>query len=251
MKKLIINADDFGLTTGCSKGILYAMEKGVVTSTTIMINMPKAEEAIKMAKEKGINAIGLHLTLTCGKPLLSINEVPTLVDENGEFYKRRTKLFPVMNLNEAKKELKAQIEKFLKSGLELTHLDSHHHIHMYDGIREIVGELAKEYNVAVRQPNNETKDYLITNGITTTDHFSMEFYGEKATLKKLKKIIKDFSNGTIEIMAHPAYADEELSSISSYNKNRQKELEILTSQELINWVNKEGIKLITYKDLGD
>ncbi|EOD00094.1 chitin disaccharide deacetylase [Caldisalinibacter kiritimatiensis] len=251
MKKLIINADDFGLTTGCNKGILYAMEKGVVTSTTIMINMPKAEETIKMAKEKGIKTLGLHLTLTCGKPVLPITEVPTLVDENGQFYKRRTKLFPVMNLNEAKKELKAQIEKFLQSGLELTHLDSHHHIHMYDGIREIVAELAKEYNVAVRQPNDETKDYLIDNGIKTTDYFSMEFYGEKATLENLKNIIENFDNGTIEIMAHPAYVDEELSNISSYNNNRQRELEILTSQELIQWIDKEGIRLITYKDLGD
>lgn len=251
MKRLIINADDFGLTDGCNRGIVDAMKNGIVTSTTVMINMPKAMEAIDLAKKIGVREMGLHLTLTCGKPLLSKEEVPSLVDENGQFYRRIAKLLPVVNLEEAEKELRTQIKEFLKTGLKLTHLDSHHHVHMYDGITEIVSKLAKEYCVPVRHPNEETKEYLSKLGIKTTDFFSMDFYGEGVTLENLKKIIKQFPEGTIEIMVHPAYVDEELKNISSYNTNRAKELEILTSREIKEWIEKESIKLINFASLED
>ncbi len=249
MKKLIINADDFGLADGCNRGIIDAMKNGIVTSTTVMINMPKAVEAIDLAKKVGIKEMGVHLTLTCGKPLLSKEEVPSLVDENGRFYRRVAKLLPLVNLEEVEKELRAQIDEFLKTGLKLTHLDSHHHVHMYDGIKEIVSKLAKEYCVSVRHPDEKTKEYLSKLGIRTTDFFSMNFYGKDATLENLKRIIKQFPEGTIEIMTHPAYVDEKLKNISSYNVNRAKELEILTSVEIKEWIEKEGIKLINFDGL--
>lgn len=251
MKKLIINADDFGLTTGCNKGIIEAIKNGIVTSTTLMFNMPKSEEAIELAKENGITSLGLHLTLTCGKPILNSVEVQSLVDKTGSFYKRSTNLLPVMKLEEVEKELRAQIDGFIKTGMKLSHFDSHHHIHMYDGIREIVAKLAKEYNVPVRQPNLETKKFYSEIDIKTTDYFTWEFYGEGATIDNFKAIIEEFSGGTIEIMCHPAFVDEELEQISSYSKARKEELSILTSEQLKEWITIEGIELISFKDLRD
>ncbi|WP_315121677.1 chitin disaccharide deacetylase [uncultured Clostridium sp.] len=251
MKKIIFNADDFGLTSGCNKGIVEAIKNGVVTSTTLMVNMPKAEEAVKLAKENGIISFGIHLTLTCGKPILSGKEVPSLVDERGIFYKRTTSLCPAMNLEEAERELRAQINKFFQIGINLSHMDGHHHIHMYDGVREIVANLAKEYNVPLRSSNIECKKLYDEIGIKTTDYFTWDFYGEKATLDNLKSIINDLDHGTTEIMCHPAFCDEELEKISSYNKNRAEELKILKSEELKEWLVAENIELITFKDLGD
>ncbi|MTI71241.1 MAG: chitin disaccharide deacetylase [Firmicutes bacterium] len=251
MRKLIVNADDFGLTSGCSKGILEAMKNGIVTSTTVMMNMEKAKPSIKLAKKKGIDSLGIHLTLTCGKPLSSPKEVPSLVDEKGNFYKRRHNLFPKMNLDEVKLELTRQIKAFLDTDMKLSHLDSHHHIHMYDELRELIANLAKDYNVALRQPNKETKALLDKLGVKTTDYFSMDFYGEKATLKDIKQILEVWKEGTLEIMAHPAYVDDDLLNISSYNENRKTELDVLTNKDLLNWLTKEEIELINFKDLGN
>lgn len=250
LKKLIINADDFGLTDGCNYGIIYAMKLGVVTSTSIMINMPKASDAIKLAKDNGIEGIGLHLTLTCGEPVSPKEEVPSLINDRGHFYKRRAELFPVMNLDEAEKELRNQILEFRKYDIKLSHLDSHHHIHMYDGIREIVANLAKEYNLPLRQPNIETKELLIKLGVQITDSFSMSFYNDKANVNELINIIDKFPDGSIEIMTHPAIVDKELYDHSSYNEQRLEELKVLTSKELKGWIEANNIKLITYGDLG-
>lgn len=249
LKKIIINADDFGLTDGCNYGIIYAMKLGVVTSTSIMINMPKAKEAIQLALDNGIEEIGLHLNLTCGEPVSPKEEVASLINERGFFYRRRTELFPVMDLSEAEKELRNQILEFKKYNIKLSHLDSHHHIHMYDGIREIVANLAKEFNLPLRHPDLETKELLKKLKVKTTDFFSMGFYSDKANINELINIIDKFPEGSIEIMTHPAIVDKELFELSSYNKDRLLELKVLTSPEVINWIKDNNIKLITYKDL--
>lgn len=251
MKRLIINADDFGLSEGCNTGILEAIKNGIVTSTTLLINGYQAEKAIKLAKNNSIKELGLHLTLTSGKPLSSIKEVPSLVTNGGKFYRRKRNLLPNINFMEAKKELKRQIEKFLDFNLTLTHIDTHHHLHMKKGIKEIIGDLAQEYKVPVRSPNQEVRDYLKNRRIKTTDYFSMKFYDEKATYKHLTKIIDSAPQGITEIMVHPGYVDGELNKISSYNKKREKELKVLTNQKIKKWLEKKGVKLIGYEELGD
>lgn len=251
LKKLIINADDFGLTKGCSKGIIDAMKNGIVTSTTVMINMPYAQKAIELAKENGIKKIGLHLTLTCGKPINETSKVSTIVDENGMFYRRKEKPFQIINLEDVKREFSSQIEEFYKNKIDLTHLDSHHHVHMYEDIREIAVDLAAKYGVPLRAPNAETKKLAEEKKVYTTDFFSMDFYSDNATLEGFKKIIEDCPEGTIEIMTHPGYLDEELMNISSYNVYRQKELEILTNKDAIEWIKSKGIKLIDFTELRD
>lgn len=249
MKNIIFNADDFGLTKGCNEGIVTGIKKGVITSTTVMINMPYARKGLEILSEMKFKSAGIHLTLTCGEPTLTPEEVPSLVNNENKFYKRRNQLFPQMDLEEVEKELGNQIELFLDTGFKPSHLDSHHHIHMYDGIREIVTKLAKEYDLPMRYANEETKLYLKKNNIITTDGFSMDFYGDNATRETIEKTLIDFKGNTIEFMVHPAIVDDRLINISSYNTNREKELEILTDKNLINWLKEHNFNLIGFHQL--
>ncbi len=249
MKKVIINADDFGLTDGCSEGIIKAIKEGMVTSTTVMMNMPYANKELEKLRAMKFESVGVHLTLTCGKPTLHTEEVPTLIDEANNFYRRKDNLFPKMDLGEVERELRNQIELFIKTGLKPSHLDSHHHIHMYDGVRQIVAKLAKEYNLPLRCANTETKKYLEENNILTTDDFSMEFYGERVSVDTIKQIIENSYGTTVEIMTHPAMVDEELKNLSSYSNIRLKELEILTNKELKKWFVENHIRLISFNNI--
>ncbi len=225
------------------------MKKGIVTSTTVMMNMPEAEEGIRKAFEKGIDKMGVHLTLTCGKPLMRKGEVLSLVDKNGNFYRATTMFSVPIEFGEVEKELRGQVENFLNTGMKLTHFDSHHHVQTYGKIKEIVGRLAKEYDVPVRQTDKSEKEYFKSIGVKTTDYFSVEFYGGGASLETLKSIIDKFPAGTLEIMAHPGFVDEEIENISSYNKERLKELKILTSDKIKAWIAEKNIKLIGYEEL--
>lgn len=124
--KLILNADDFGLSPSVNKGIVECYNSGLISSTTMMMNTPYTDEAISLAKENNIKNIGIHLNLTYGKSVLPNSEVPSLVDERGVFHYVCMLGYYTQYLD-AKKELRAQIEKFLASGLKPTHLDHHHY----------------------------------------------------------------------------------------------------------------------------
>jgi predicted glycoside hydrolase/deacetylase ChbG (UPF0249 family) len=248
--KLIINADDLGLSKACNQGILDGLNNGIVTDTTILINANYAGDAIKSVSENDIRRIGLHLNLTCGSPVLPVNEVPSLINSNGRFYNRIKNLLPVINFKEAERELRAQVEKFYETGMELNHIDCHHHLHMYDGFDEIVNELAKDIKAPLRHTDPVKREKMLGKGINTTDYFTMEFYGERATIKGLKDILNRYDNGTLEIMTHPGIVDDELYGLSSYNLFRQVELDVLKSDEIKSFIRERGIQLINYDELG-
>ena len=124
--KLIINADDFGRTRGINYGIVEAMKNGVLSSTTIMMNMPYAEHAVNLAKKEGITSIGVHLTFI--EKWISLGK--TLVDEHGVF-KKYPELMAEADVEEIKTEMRTQIDKLISMGVKPTHLDGHHHVHLY------------------------------------------------------------------------------------------------------------------------
>ena len=130
MKKVIINADDFGYSRGINYGIIDSHRLGILTSTTIMAGMPGFDHAVHLAKENPKLGIGVHLTLTCGYPLLK--DYQTIVDENGKF--KHLSFFTHDNnydFDEVYREWEAQIEKVLASEIKPSHLDSHHHTHSF------------------------------------------------------------------------------------------------------------------------
>lgn len=227
MIKLIVNADDFGYSKGINYGIIEAHRNGIVNSTTMMMNMPGVTHAVDLAKENPNLKVGIHLVLTCGKPLLT--DVPTLVDQNGFFKKNREILESNISLEELEREWTAQIDKFLETGLTLTHIDSHHHAHTVPTFLPVVQKLSQKYNLSVRR----VSDHAIEGVTPFSDVFLHEFYGEGATYDFFEKIGTRVQDGqTVEVMCHPGYLDHEVLNNSSYAKERVTEIEILTSIRL-------------------
>lgn len=248
MRRLIINADDLGLTPGCNAGIIQALTAGIVSDTTIMINTDHAADAVARLRANGL-AAGLHLNLTYGHPLLPGKDAASLVDKKGAFHRPVNRVVAVCEPREAERELTAQIEKFLATGLTLTHLDSHHHAHSYPELLDVAIGLARRLGVPLRQTGPAVKARIVAFGVPTTDAFSDAFYGPGATLSNLQAILRGHSDGVLEIMCHPADADDMLAEVSSYSAERQRELAILTSPEMKEFIAAEGIELVSFAAL--
>lgn len=242
INQLIINADDFGMTQANTIGILVAHSQGVLTSTTCMTNMPYAHFALKQAEKFPDLGVGIHLVLTVGRPL--IEGAHSYTDVNGNFI--RPKDYPDGkphgDSEELYREWKAQIEKFIEmAGHKPTHIDSHHHVHLLPWHIEVTKRLAKEYDLPIRQREQIIDTYPY---IPVYD----KMYGEDANYQYVTKVFESHE-GPLEFMCHPAYLDQRLYDMSSYNLPRMKELELLTSPELKEFIQKNHIELINFSHL--
>jgi predicted glycoside hydrolase/deacetylase ChbG (UPF0249 family) len=157
-RKIIINADDFGLCEGVNQGIVKAHTEGVLTSATLMTNMQCAEKAAALAKSLPSLGVGIHLNLTDGRPLAKDRGIGTLCNVNGEFafnpYQLCSRSALSAKIREAiRMELQAQIQWTLDQGITPTHLDSHKHVHCFPVLFKIVCELAGRFGIsAIRWP---------------------------------------------------------------------------------------------------
>ena len=152
MKELIINADDFGLSSGANRGIVKAWQQGILTSASIMPGGGAFQEALILARENPGLQLGLHLTLVQGRALLGRQGFPALVDEDGDFGNdpvlagmRYFFLKPLRKRLYA--EIEAQIEKCLAAGIDLSHVDGHLNIHMHPVVFDILCELMPKYGI--------------------------------------------------------------------------------------------------------
>lgn len=228
MIKLIVNADDFGYSRGVNYGIIDAHKYGIVNSTTMMMNMPGVKHAVELAKVHPTLQLGIHLVLTCGKPLLS--DVPSIIDEQGKF-KRINDFIKDNNLSllDLEREWTAQIDRFLDFGLTATHFDSHHHVHSIPEFLPVIQRLSRKYNLPVRRISEQH----VVGVPSFTDRFFHDFYGDGVTDDYFVELSKrDVENQTIEVMCHPGYLDFEVLNGSSYAADRVKETNILTSVTL-------------------
>lgn len=246
MTKLVINADDFGYSKGVNLGIIEAYKHGVVSSTTMMVNMPGAAHAAALVLAHPGLGVGVHLVLDCGYPVHP--NVPSLVDESGRFYKMN-ELLEKATIHDIEKELHAQIEKFISLGLSPTHLDGHHHVHGQEKIYPIVQLLATEYKLPIRKVSADA-NHLSNQLLRTTESFFHEFYGDELTPASLIDLVKKSTSfESAEIMCHPAYIDEDVLTGSSYNIPRARELAILTDPEVKQLIEENHIKLVTYREM--
>ena len=253
--RLIINGDDFGLTKGVTKGIIKGIKEGIITDTSALANSDYFIDAANLAKEEGILSMGVHLTITFLRPVLK--ELKNIVDKDGFFYRKPLLIPAPYDYIEIEDELRAQIEKFLSTGLKLNHLDTHHIFSIMDEkIFEIVVKLAKEYNVPIRRDfslsNNEEKlfDIARKNIINTPD--ILLFQSGKAVTKEyiIENVDKCKEEDIdVEILAHPGYVDEELKKISSLTYNREKELEVYLDSKIKQYIKKSNVELISYCQL--
>jgi hopanoid biosynthesis associated protein HpnK len=250
MKRLIVNADDLGLTGGVNRGILDAHYYGAVTSASLMANGEAFEEAVAMSRRATRLSVGVHLNLTQGIPVSPPSAVPSLVDARGRLYLTPGRLLCRLitrriNLREIELELQEQIVKVLRAGIIPTHLDGHKHIHILPGISGIVIRLAQEFGIpSVRCPVEEfpmevrlprgprdpqtsvLKQYLVGRAVSWFGRrfrlrlsraellWPAHFFGLTETgflnTKTLENILKRLPEGVSELMCHPGYANSRL-----------------------------------------
>lgn len=272
-KLLIVHADDAGLSHAENRATIEALKGGVVNSYSIMVPCPWFYEIAQFAKCNPQYDYGIHLTLTCEwnqykfSPVLSQNEVPSLVDQQGYFFKDRQSVLNKANLEELRKELCAQIDRALAFGLQPSHLDSHMYtlgvsIEFLDLFREIGeiyklpillnGELIKMVSNCEPQELNLGKTPFVDQiYLGNFDEFNKgnltAFYRE--TLLSLKP-------GFNMILIHPAFNDPEMKSITINHPNfgadwRQIDFDFFTSTACKNIITDQQIHLISWKDIKD
>jgi predicted glycoside hydrolase/deacetylase ChbG (UPF0249 family) len=250
MKRLIINSDDYGRTPDISRGIREAHLRGVVTSTTCMMNIPTTAADIAIAlKETPKLGMGVHLVLTMGRPILPHEKTSSITDENGNFFKYTpfVEHLSSLNIEEVKAEWHSQVEAFIHAaGRKPTHLDSHHHSSFFSpNLFQAMLELAKEYDCPIRFPFTEpvTNSELIgtskyASELTAEfnprrpDSFVVDFYDEGATYEALLNIINNLKDGTSEIMCHAGYVDDAFANPSIKEAIQANGIELITFASL-------------------
>ncbi|MDY0394179.1 chitin disaccharide deacetylase [Virgibacillus halophilus] len=221
--RVLFNADDFGLTRGVTDGIIQAHVDGLVSSATLMMNGKAVNYAVTQAKRHPSLDVGVHLVLTWGKPLS--DDVAELLDNDGCFkFKNTYAEMPAPNTEQVEKEWRAQLEAFLATGLPLHHIDSHHHVHGWEPLKDVVVLLAKEYQVPVRYVDS-LKDHP---DICLTESLFLDFYDDGVREDIFKRLLQ-VKTSSVEVMTHPAIVDDALREVSSYTDKRQEELRLLTS----------------------
>jgi predicted glycoside hydrolase/deacetylase ChbG (UPF0249 family) len=249
VKRLVVNADDFGRTPGVNQGIVEAHRRGVVTSTTMMVAYPAAEEAARLARDNPRLGVGLHLAVTGGAPILPASQVPSLVDALGRFAAKPEGLSAV-HPYDVLAEARAQLKRFRElMGRLPTHLDSHHHSHQVPAVLEAVVTIAWETGLPVRSLSYEMRSRLRREGIPTTDRFVQSFFDQGVSTEGLLRLLGDLGAGTTELMCHPAIVDDELRAASGYAEPRTRELEVLTRADVRQAIAAAGIRLISFAEL--
>jgi hopanoid biosynthesis associated protein HpnK len=158
LKQLIVNADDWGLTPAVNRGVVRAFRDGIVTSASLLVTGSAFENAVALARENLKLNVGLHLALVEERAVLGRDVLPTLVDETGRFPRTsaefiRRAVLGRISWHEVEREVAAQIALFQKTGLRLSHVNSHQHLHIFPPVYQIVRRLTRVMeNVWIRNP---------------------------------------------------------------------------------------------------
>jgi chitin disaccharide deacetylase len=268
--RLIINADDFGISRGVNIGIIEAAAAGVVTSASLIVNLPEFADALDRALSCPTLSLGLHLNFTVGRPL---TVAPSLTRRgSGEFYPLPALVarasFGLLDPSDVAAECLAQIDRMTESGFPPTHLDSHRHIHSHPAISAVVARAAASRGVfQVRIPSEplrvNARDWQATlkkMGLLVCARLSREtatadsaipfvgisLQGGKSFATRLFALIPQLRAGTTELMTHPGYADASLAEQDSYTLERVTELRVLTSREFRELLVRCGVTLTSF-----
>ena len=268
-RRLIINADDYGLSRGANSGIIEAAETGVVTSASMIVNLPGFDDAVARARSLPSLSLGLHLNLTTGKPLTAAHSLTRR--KTGQFYPlpllvARASVGRVDSRDVAQ-ECAAQIDRMVDAGVFPTHLDSHRHVHAHPALWPAVFETASSRGISnVRVPTEpirtNVRDWKATlkkAGLLMTariarleakgdaNHFfGVSLQGGGVFASRLFALIPRLPDGTTELMTHPGYTDPTLSEHDGYTWQREEELRVLCSKELRDLLLRYEIELTSF-----
>lgn len=282
MKKVIINADDFGLTQGVNEGIVEAHQGGILTSATLMTNMPGFNQAVEMAGANPDLGVGVHLNILRGQPLSPAQKVGSLLSKELHFIPSVSNLLHRMALkrvsfDEVEREFRAQVEKVQRAGIDPSHIDSEKHIHLIRPLFRIVIKLAKEYKINkvrfiqeycvssrpgqmfksmfISLSSTSMKKKMVQEGVRSPDRFYGVCDSGRITAAKLQHALQRAKEGVTEIMVHPGFITQEMleleKQIGSYyiNKYREKELNALLDKKLSTLIADLEIQLINFNQL--
>lgn len=250
--RLIINGDDFGLTHGCNLALIECYQRGVMTSTSLMTNMPFANEAARLAQENPGLSVGLHFCLTAGKPL---SQVSSLIQEDGTFDKAILYTSGKASLEEMRQEMQAQYDRFLElMNKKPDHINSHHGIEQIAGGSELLEEFSKRYHIPIRSFINrqDFAFYASPFEVPQSRLLSWKFTSPSNDLKCITQLFsKDDlqSDRAYELAAHPGYVDYDLLEISSLTMARTYDAYFFSHPKFKAWIDQNHIECITYQDL--
>ena len=247
MRRLIVNADDFGLTPGVNRAIIELHAAGVVTSTSLMARASATDEAIALARATPSLGIGCHVLLVDGQPVLPPEQIPSLVDaRTGHFPNSLTafllRLFTGrIRAEEIEAEAAAQIAHLQQRGVRLTHIDTHKHTHIFSAVLRPVLRAARAAGIrAVRHPFEpewavraaigaplarvvqiaalrplapRSRQIMTQEGFSTTDGTIAMAGTGSLNAAALRSLLGQLPAGTWELVTHPGYNDADLARV--------------------------------------
>ena len=247
--RLIVNADDFGLAPGVNRAILELHGGEVLTSATMMARAGATEEAVRMALAMPTLGVGCHIVLVDGTPVSDANSIPTLIDrETGKFCPSLGaflgRLFTArIGSAEIEAEASAQIALLQSSGLRLTHIDTHKHVHMFPPVLRSVLRAAKSAGIHfIRNPfeplwslnatanapelrraevillrrfESKFRRIVAEEGFLTTDGAVGVLATGSVDIATVNALITAMPEGTFELVCHPGYRDEQLAKANT------------------------------------
>lgn len=268
MKLLVLNADDFGMGKATNKGIVFCYNNGLLSSASLMPNMPYFSEAVKMLKkEKNLDA-GIHLNLTWGKPL---TKAKSLTDSKGCFRKDMIlrMLRGKFDKSEMEEELRAQVME-VKKHIRPSHINSHKHFHVFPSLMKMIADIAYDNKIQwIRLPNEQL---TLRMNVQTLKLLLLKYYCVRAskyykqlglkcpnaffgvadtgrlTLESFKKLLSLVKDGVTEIMCHPGYSDP-TAVFDKLNKSRMQELKVLTNPNVRDIVKELDITITGFGEI--
>ena len=285
--RLIINADDFGLTPGINRAIAELHDAGAVTSATLMANGPAFDDAVALALARPTLGIGCHIVLVDGTPVSDPASIPTLLGPDHKTFHNSLASFALgvlrgaITQDDIQREVLSQIQKLQRAGLKLTHADTHKHTHLLSRVtRPILRALDQSGIHAIRNPFEPrwaasvggsarrslfvhafepgrrrflASPPIASHGIRTTGGtigMSATGHLNSATLNSL---LRKMTSGTWELVCHPGYNDRDLDAVTTrLRAHRETELRALLTtfgKSSSNPLNPSGIQLIHYGEL--
>jgi predicted glycoside hydrolase/deacetylase ChbG (UPF0249 family) len=291
MKRLIVNADDFGLAESINCGIIAAHRNGILTSTSLLANGPAFHHAITSSQYVPQLSVGVHLNISEGTPLSPATHISTIVNCRGELYLKPFQLWVRflkrrIGLDHIYTECRAQIRKVFEAGIRPTHLDGHLHMHVLPQLSRIVIALADEFRIpCVRCPTEDLEATLpllwkIGGGVPALQRSAIAYAvassarrlkGQLRTagfvcpgaflglahtgfldMQALSALLALVPNGITELMCHPGYTSAQVESLGGeLTHQRETEVLALTAREVKETVRSLGIRLTSFRDLDE
>lgn len=264
---LIVNADDFGMNNAGTMATMDALRAGAVTSTTVMVPCPWFPLAASLAKEHPQANVGVHLTLTSewGKykwgPVLGRDAAPGLVDELGYFYEDVGWVYLHATPEEAEREIRAQIDKALAAGIDVTHIDSHMGTLQYNPkFHEVYLRVARDYRLPCRMAGRDImtkalggylRDMAEEYGVLCPDKLYLDDPPSiEATEQFWRERIQSLPAGMVsEIYIHCGRDTEEMRATTGSWARRTADTEFFCKPETLAFIREQGVELISYREL--